>query len=184
MTSNYNMLTDKIIQFNDVFEDMNKVVTQVNSGSWEHWGRANNERIGSLRWIYNNEDYLYKAINEAVAKSVKEYFSNQSILEDKYSFSNSSYHIRKWDSPMRGMEPHSDFSANGDGSRSNPSYTICGYITDDYEGGHLEFPNHNISFKPPAGSIIIFPSDEWHGVSYVISGNRMMFSLFIHELTH
>lgn len=183
MTNKYTMLTDKIIQFNDVFEDLDRVVSHVNSGTWEHWGRANNERIGSLRWIYNNEDYLYETINSAVSKSVHEYFLNQSISKDKYMFSSSSYHIRKWDAPMRGMEPHSDFSANMDGSKSNPAYTICGYITDDYEGGHIEFPKHNLSIKPTAGSIIIFPSDEWHGVSDVISGNRMMFSLFIHK-TH
>lgn len=181
MTNNYIMLTDKIIQFNNVFEDIDRLVSQVNAGAWEHWGRANDERIGSLRWIYNNEDYLYETINSAVSKSVKEYFLNQSIPEEEYTFFSSSYHIRKWDAPMRGMEPHSDFSANMDGSRSNPAYTICGYITEDYEGGHIEFPKHNLSIKPPLGSIIIFPSDEWHGVSDVISGNRMMFSLFVHK---
>lgn len=183
MTTKHEMITDKIVQFNDVFEDLDAVVSKVESGSWEHWGRANNERVGTLRWIYRIEGYLYNEINSAVTKAVDEYFENQSIKKNEYMFSNSSYHIRKWDAPMRGMEPHSDFSANEDGSRSNPSYTICGYITEDYEGGHLEFPKHNISIKPKAGSIIIFPSDEWHGVSDVISGNRMMFSLFIHK-TH
>ena len=181
MTNKVVILTDKILQFNDVFDDLHKVVSEVNAGNWEHWGRANNERIGTLSWIYKGSGYLYDAINSAVIKSVDEYFDNQSILKNEYMFSNSSYHIRKWDAPMRGMEPHSDFSANEDGSRSNPSYTICGYITDEYEGGHIEFPKHNLSIKPPAGSIIIFPSEEWHGVSDVVSGNRMMFSLFIHK---
>lgn len=180
MISNHVMLTEKIIQFKDVFENLNKVVSTVNDGSWEHWGRANNERVGSLRWIYKEDEYLYDQINKAVDLCVNNYFDNQSIDKTKYNFSNSSYHIRKWDSPMRGMEPHSDFSANEDGTRSETSYTICGYITDDYEGGHLEFPKHGISVKPKAGSIIIFPSDEWHGVSDIISGNRMMFSLFIY----
>lgn len=183
MKSNYVMLTENIVQFEDVFEDLSRIVSQVESGSWEHWGRANNERVGTLRWIYRDEDYLYNEIDSAVTKAVDEYFENQSIEKNKYMFSNSSYHIRKWDSPMRGMEPHSDFSANEDGSRSIPSHTICGYITDDYQGGNLEFPKHNLSIKPKAGSIIIFPSDEWHGVSDIISGNRMMFSLFIHQVS-
>lgn len=174
-------LTDKITSFEDVFTDLGRVVDEVSAGFWEHWGRANNERIGKLRWIYKEDVYLYNEIDSAVSKVVDEYFINQSIDRSKYMFSNSSYHIRKWDAPMRGMEPHSDFSANKDGSRSNPGFTICGYITEDYEGGHIEFPHHNLSIKPKAGSIIIFPSDEWHGVSDVISGNRMMFSLFIHH---
>lgn len=181
MTNKNVMLTEKIMQFKDVFLDIDKIVSKVEEGSWEHWGRANDERVGSLRWIYKDEDYLYNEIDSVVAKIIDEYFENQSIEKKYYNYPNNSYHIRKWDSPMRGMEPHSDFSANEDGSRSNPAYTVCGYITDDYEGGHLEFPKHNLSIKPEAGSIIIFPSDEWHGVSDIISGNRMMFSLFIHK---
>jgi hypothetical protein len=177
------MLTDKIAQFNDMFEDLNQVVTLVEAGPWEHWGRANNERVGTLRWIYQGEGYLYDEINKATTKAVDDYLESQGVNKNEYMFSNSSYHIRKWDAPMRGMEHHSDFSANEDGSRSNPSYTVCGYITEEYEGGHLEFPKHGLDIKPLPGSIIIFPSDEWHGVSDVISGNRMMFSLFIHK-TH
>ncbi len=181
MSFEISMLTDKIMSFDGLFSDLDRVVEEVNAGPWEHWGRANNERIGTLRWIYKGDGYLYDEINSVVTKAVDEYFKKQSINKNEYMFSNGSYHIRKWDAPMRGMEPHSDFSANEDGSRSNPSYTICGYITEDYEGGHLEFPKHNLSIKPKVGSIIIFPSDEWHGVSDIISGNRMMFSLFIHK---
>lgn len=35
---------------------------------------------------------------------------------------------------------------------------IC-YLNDDFEGGDLHFPRQSVSYKPEAGSIILFPSD-------------------------
>lgn len=33
------------------------------------------------------------------------------------------------------------------------------YLNDDYEGGETTFERQGLSFKPPAGSIVMFPSD-------------------------
>lgn len=32
------------------------------------------------------------------------------------------------------------------------------YLNDDYEGGELRFPVHNLTIKPKAGDVILFPS--------------------------
>lgn len=34
------------------------------------------------------------------------------------------------------------------------------YINDDYEGGEIDFPGHNLKIKPKANSVIIFPGNE------------------------
>lgn len=33
------------------------------------------------------------------------------------------------------------------------------YLNDDYEGGELEFPRHELTIKPKAGDIMLFPSN-------------------------
>jgi hypothetical protein len=34
------------------------------------------------------------------------------------------------------------------------------YINDDYEGGEINFPDHNLTIKPKANSLIFFPGNE------------------------
>jgi len=34
------------------------------------------------------------------------------------------------------------------------------YINDDYEGGEINFPGHNLKIKPKANSLIVFPGNE------------------------
>ena len=48
------------------------------------------------------------------------------------------------------------------------------YINDDYEGGEINFPRFNISYKPEANEMIVFPSTYVynHSVSEVTSGTR------------
>lgn len=45
---------------------------------------------------------------------------------------------------------------------------------EDYKGGELFFPNHNLSVKPPQGSIVAFPAKEYyiHEVRPIIEGVR------------
>ena len=48
------------------------------------------------------------------------------------------------------------------------------YLNDDYSGGEINFPRFNISFKPKANQMIIFPSAYVynHSVSPVTEGTR------------
>lgn len=48
------------------------------------------------------------------------------------------------------------------------------YLNDNYSGGELNFPRFNLSFKPKANQMIVFPSTYVynHSVSPVIEGER------------
>jgi predicted 2-oxoglutarate/Fe(II)-dependent dioxygenase YbiX len=48
------------------------------------------------------------------------------------------------------------------------------YLNDDYNGGELYFPQHNLEFKPPIYSFIMFPGghENIHGVKEITEGTR------------
>jgi hypothetical protein len=60
----------------------------------------------------------------------------------------------------------------------HPSYhrrvSTVYYLNEDYTGGEINFPRFNITFKPKANQMILFPSTYVynHSVSPVISGTR------------
>lgn len=73
------------------------------------------------------------------------------------------------------LPPHRDSVQYGDEDQSSgprPSVNALAYLTDDYEGGEIYFPELDISIKPKAGSILLFDSDLEHGVNAVKSGVR------------
>ena len=45
------------------------------------------------------------------------------------------------------------------------------YINDDYDGGEINFPNHNLKIKPKSNSFITFPSNE-HYVHEVLENTK------------
>lgn len=84
-------------------------------------------------------------------------------------------HAQKW--IVGGFAaPHSD-NSDFEGE-PNPfeinKYVGILYLNDDYEGGALYFPDHDIEFKPNAYSYYIFPGgiENIHGVKEVLSGTR------------
>lgn len=48
------------------------------------------------------------------------------------------------------------------------------YINDDYTGGEINFPDHNLEIKPKPNSLIIFPGNEnyLHEVREIIDNDR------------
>lgn len=69
-----------------------------------------------------------------------------------------SSHAQKWQ--VGAFAPfHSDNTdMEGNPSAWEKSKLVCLlYINDDYEGGELDFRDHNISIKPVAGQLITFP---------------------------
>jgi hypothetical protein len=52
--------------------------------------------------------------------------------------------------------------------------SILMYFNDDYDGGEIEFPEFDISYKPQLGDILVFPSSFIynHSVKEVTSGVR------------
>ena len=57
------------------------------------------------------------------------------------------------------------------------------YLNDDYQGGEIEFVHYGLKIKPPAGSIIFFPSNYLavHEIAEVTSGTRYALPHWFHS---
>jgi hypothetical protein len=71
--------------------------------------------------------------------------------------------------PGESYAPHADYiddtpaNAAQLAARGQRVRTLLVYLSEDFEGGETTFPRLNISFKPPAGSALIFHNVDAHG---------------------
>lgn len=176
-------LTKDILLFIDLFKNIDEIFSYLKNSNWQVWGRANNDpnlRIGELTFIKDNP-LLFESINLAAKNCIDLYMNELEIDGSLYYYSPESIYVRKWDFPIKGMNAHRDYTYDDSGSIKSVEYTICGYLNDDYEGGLIVFPEHNLSIKPPAGSAVIFPSSELHLVTDLVDKHRFMWSTFIYK---
>jgi len=87
-----------------------------------------------------------------------------------------SIHAQKWEvgSSANPHSDNSDFDGNPTEGFDNLKYVGILYLNDDYEGGDLFFPEHEISIHPNAGSMYLFSGrvENIHGVTEITSGVR------------
>ena len=83
--------------------------------------------------------------------------------------------IIKWRPGME-QRPHADKQTNDGKPNPFPTYDINSlfYYNDDFEGGELYYPDHDLVVKPKPGLAVAHPGDVnyLHGVKPVISGQR------------
>lgn len=99
------------------------------------------------------------------------YLEGHKLDKSKYNLNLDNTTIKAWNEGQS-MGPHFD----GQDGNADLAFSLVAYINDDYEGGEISFPNHNVTVKPKAGSMIMFPSQEpyIHEVKPIISGTRYM----------
>lgn len=89
--------------------------------------------------------------------------------------------------PGNTPEEHAD-SQNMDGTPKDGcnDFVVSSvvYFNDDFSGGELVFPKMPYSYRPIAGSCLIFPSDVSysHYVDSVLSGSRLVFPLWFRAI--
>lgn len=72
-------------------------------------------------------------------------------------------------------EPYNNFSS------LFIEYAAILYLNDDYCGGEIYFPQHDISIKPEPNELITFPGTQYyvHGVNPISYGNRFVIQNFL-----
>lgn len=95
-----------------------------------------------------------------------------------------------------GMEPHVDIQnyvnplyynivdENSDIEKKLVTFARFGviiYFNDEYEGGEIDYPEYNYSYKPKAGSIVFHYATNIHAVVRVKSGYRFTHSTYLQD---
>jgi len=172
-----------IWQWNSAFNDPNDLMSDMLLKKWKPYNNhgGGSTLIGRFSIVVKNEK-AYNQILDLYLKCLQQYIheNNLDITTDCLGVGH--WIVRDYAAGSV-MTSHSDFySYVKDGEDEvTPKFTIILYINDDYEGGEIHFPNENLTIKPDAGSVLIFPSNLLHEVKTVISGNRYMTQSYIYE---
>lgn len=179
-----------IVVYNNVIKEFSNLIKDIEEGmqaakiDWKDAyvkdvsGVSVNKKIRDVQSISINkvQPEVLNPITESFYNNVFNLFSdNFSIIENDYksmygieSFWHDQYQILKY-----GKDQH--FSNHVDDS---PTYhrriSSLYYLNEDYLGGEINFPRFNLSIKPLANQMILFPSTYVynHSVAPVKEGTR------------
>lgn len=107
--------------------------------------------------------YLKTNINAAIIEYLNKTNKNKSDYIVPPSYAISHWIIGE------SLEAHTDNLKKDHPDTHSPRSIINAllYLTDDYTGGEIFFPEVKRSIKPKAGSVVVFDSDLMHGVNAV-----------------
>ena len=178
---------DNIVVFNNFIEHEDLLLVQEFCPSIDEW---NNEQASIYAedgtCLYNADywndrqcsDDILKRINPKVHTIVDKYILKmQKQVESKFSciVLPRPPVIMRW-RPGIEQRPHADKQLNDGRPNAFPTYDLSSlfYYNDDFEGGEIYFPQHDIEIKPKAGMAVMFVGDinYLHGVRMVTSGFR------------
>lgn len=203
---NYEVLDLGLVLYKNVIDNPQRIIDTVNDidkrfmenahdGSftqvepWRNWSYNETvfcqqkffpkpEDIQEKDFYSEDQKSVSTALYSALDKSADHYtnilypFAGQNIKNREYNI-----HLLKYGTD--GFLPaHQDL-----GVSSRVLSTVM-YLNDDYEGGEIEFVNSNVKIKPPAGSVIFFPSNFLyvHEVHPIKSGFRYSLPHWFHNM--
>jgi hypothetical protein len=121
---------------------------------------------------------ILERINPQVWHIIDKYIDKmQRVIEDQFNCTVSKRPpvIMKW-RPGTEQRPHADKQLNDGQPNAFPSYDLNSlfYYNDDFEGGDLFYPDHDVVIRPQPGLAVLHPGDinYLHGVTMVTSGYR------------
>lgn len=205
-TFDYEILDLGLVLYKNVINNPSTIIDMVNSiderlmkndheGSftdakpWKDWSSNNfifcqqkffpkPEDINEKDFYYNDQKLISESLYSSLDISANHYmntlypFAGENIKSREYTI-----HLLKYG--VGGFLP-----AHQDHGVSSRVLSSVMYLNDDYEGGEIEFVNSNIKIKPPAGSIIFFPSNYLyvHEVHPITSGFRYSLPHWFHNM--
>jgi hypothetical protein len=191
---NIEKLEDKIFYYTDLLIDPISFLKNIEDAydssvisKWKPWHASNSDlKHGEYKEIDisllknltdNNLVKIINIITNSVSICIENYIKETNA---ESGYLPNIINIRKYDVDAY-LGPHIDTEDKED--RAKPYISLVFYLNDNYEGGEIKFPNQNISLKPKAGSIVIFPSTDpyYHDARPATNGTKYMIPLFFHR---
>jgi hypothetical protein len=173
-TGYFGTSSDKILKIDSIAskDELDFIVSSVaNIDVWDIDNQPHvwTNRVSDPDKLFEHANQAYALIEEIQLRFMDEVtkFYNVKVEDPRPS-------IARW-FVGNSQEPHAD-------KTHYPDYDIGSviYLNNEYEGGEIYFPQHNIELRPVAGNAIAFPGDEYymHGVREIVSGFRYTLPIF------
>lgn len=195
---NYEIPYENIVYFKGVITNIDEIIDLIESlnsiavSPWETWYAHNDtHEYGSFKSlrralldeesdpdIKNKCEYLIRSLADYMSQCATEYSKIYNIDQSDLQYAiyalnheGTKFGINKY-FENRHMGPHVDWNEFNNDIR----FTIVVYLNDDYEGGEIYFNNQNVTIKPKAGSIVMFPSKlpYLHESLNITKGRKML----------
>jgi predicted 2-oxoglutarate/Fe(II)-dependent dioxygenase YbiX len=190
---NPKIFADKIFYYESVLKNPEKIIEMIESTNsmlteqdailpWKRWTASDNEdyvfgyqkqtNANKLQTSSADVKYIYESLWNLLLEIGQDYTDKLGLeLVPPSPLSISKYIVGSF------MGAHVD-DYNQPGITPVMSGVI--YLNDDLEGGELNFPEQDITIKPKAGSIVVFPSVEpyFHQSLPVSKGMKYMSPVF------
>jgi Rps23 Pro-64 3,4-dihydroxylase Tpa1-like proline 4-hydroxylase len=193
MLSKPTIFAERIFYYESILDDPYSIIDAIELSdkelsdkslitNWHTWLSSDGSYTFGQRKSTNAENFseatvevkkIYTLLDNLLSVYGKDYANKlQVILGEKKAISISKYFTGS------SMGKHADSSPNP--TIENISAVL--YLNDDYSGGEIAFPDHEVVIKPTAGSLIIFPSRPpfFHESREVTSGTKYMSPAFWH----
>jgi hypothetical protein len=120
---------------------------------------------------------------ELVGSKCTEFHKDLSDLEDKvqYLVMSSQCGCKSEVSPF--IVAWTEGTSQKEHTDNGNDFTAMIYLSDNYEGGELNFPSLDLSIKAKKGSLIIWPGYITHSISTVDSGTRYTMPIFLKAIS-
>lgn len=185
-------LAEGILLYKNVITNSKNLVEEIendvalNLTQWTASAVKSSEGTGTNKMVRDTDaigipylgkvDNNYTSIYDSFYKKINNYFYEAfSPIEDDYKkeFGISTEWHDSWSILKYGRGQFFTNHIDDDISYPRRISTVY-YLNDDYEGGEINFPRHNLIFKPSKNDLIIFPSSFVynHSVNPVNSGTR------------
>lgn len=151
---------------NEIIDNLETVLSEGSNYKWSQAMVGNRQRVPDYRDCL---DFKFKKStitgtdkNSEIVKDSWQYlFDNMNIAVQDYCSMYPMEPLTFWESinlvkyyPGNHFQTHAD-----DGASYKSVVSLVGYLNNDYVGGEIHFPAYDITIKPDAGDLIIFPSN-------------------------
>ena len=148
--------------------------------------KLNRPKINQIHFFRSNiptlENEFGKYLKSSIDAAILAYINGSNKIPSEYII-RTEYQMSDW-KLRKTLAPHIDSIKYAHADTQSPRSIINAllYLTDQYEGGEIVFPEINIAIKPKAGSMVVFDSDLQHGVNAVTRGVRKTLSANLYSI--